>query len=124
MMHNVSWLIPDRVLSVVLPENCTSSAMTTLDSEVIALLDRAPHAIHVVVDLRPMKEYPTFDTSRKMKYFKHARMGELIVIGMTLNPALRFLGRLFGKSVGIDVRDFPTPEEAHAYVNAMRQPQR
>jgi hypothetical protein len=124
MTYKISWLIPDRVLAVTLPETCDSKTMFALDSEVISLLSSASHTIHVVVDLRPMRNYPAFDTSRKMKYFKHARMGELIVIGMTLNPGLRFLGRLFGKTVGIDFRDFPTPEEAHEYVYAMREPQR
>jgi hypothetical protein len=124
MNYEVSWLIPDHVLSVILPETCTSTNMQALDADVISVLDAASHTIHVLVDLRPMKNYPSFDTSRKMKYFKHARMGELIVIGMTLSPALSFLGRLFGKSVGINFKDFPTPEDAQAYVYAMSQPQR
>ena len=121
MKHKIAWLIPDRVIEVVLPETCDHPAMMALDSEVISMLSTASHSIHVVVDLRPMRYYPTFDTSRKMRYFKHARMGQLIVIGMTSNPALRFMGRMFGKTVGIDVHDFPSAEEAHAYVHAMEK---
>lgn len=122
MSYILSWLVPNRVIEMVLPSNANDDAvLAALDAEINVMLDTASQPVHVMLDVRTMKEYPSASTAMKMKYYKHPKLAQLIIIGLTANPVLRFLGGLVGKGVGIQMRDFGSREEALAYLASLER---
>jgi hypothetical protein len=122
MSYKLSWFIPGRVIDMVLPVHSNDEAlMQALDAEMIGMLDIASQPVNILIDLRTMKEFPSASVAMKMRYYKHQNTGRLIVIGMTANPMLRFLGGLVGRGVGIQIKDFGTREEALAYLETVER---
>jgi len=122
MSYKLSWYIPDRVIDMALPALSNDEAMMqALDAEMIVMLDTASQPVNILIDLRTMQEYPSASVAMKLKYYKHQNTGRLIVIGMTANPMLRFLGGLVGRGVGIQIKDFGSREEAIAYLGTVER---
>jgi hypothetical protein len=120
MPYKLSWFIPGRVIDMTLPEIATDgSVFEALDTEINAMLDSGTAPVHVMIDLRLMKEYPSASIAMKMKYYKHPKIGRLVIIGLSANPMLRFLGGLVGRGVGIQLKDVGSREEAEAYIASL-----
>jgi hypothetical protein len=49
------WLVEDMVCKVVLPEDFNDAALKEYDDMLVEVLDRMPHKIHLVADLRGVK---------------------------------------------------------------------
>jgi hypothetical protein len=121
MTYKIAWLVPDRVIDVMLPEECTDSAIAQFDADLMIMLDAASQPVHVLVDVRSMKVYPSAQASMKMSYYKHPKLKRIFVIGLTSNPIIRFLGSLVARGAGIQLRDFVSREEALAYLAAVEK---
>ena len=121
MTDKTSWLAPERVVEIMLPEVIDNAFIDAVDPEVNAMLEMASQPVHILVDTRHIKKYPSAQTSMKLSYYKHPRMGVLVMIGLTANPVLRFLGSLVARGAGIKIKDFSTRDEALAYLKAMEQ---
>jgi hypothetical protein len=117
MPYKLSWFIPGRVIDMTLPEIATDgSVFEALDTEINAMLDSGTAPVHVMIDVRTMKEFPSATIAMKMKYYKHPKVGRLVIIGLSTNPMLRFLAGLVGRGVGVQIKDMSTREEAEAYI--------
>lgn len=122
MTYKLSWLVPGRVIEMLLSELPNNEALLkAMDTEVKAMLDTASQPVNILIDLRSMKEYPSPSIAMKMTYYQHQNTNRLIVIGMTANPILRFLGGLVAHGVGIQIKDFATREQALAYLGTLEQ---
>jgi hypothetical protein len=115
-MSNISWLVPGRAISIVLPIVCDDNFVNDFDTRVLAILDAAAEPIHLFVDVREVRTYPSTQSMFHLTYLKHPKMGRLITIGATNNPIARFLARLFSGAMKVQLRDFSTMEEARAYL--------
>jgi hypothetical protein len=122
MTYSIGWLTPGRVIDVVLPDVCDDAALAKFDLDVNEMLNTVSEPVHVLVDVRSIKTYPSAQTSIKMTYYKNPQLGRLLVIGLTSNPILRFLAGLITRGVGIQLRDFSTREEALSYLATIETP--
>lgn len=122
MSYKLSWYIPGRVIDMALPALSNDEAlMLALDDEMNAMLDTASQPVSIIIDVRTMQEFPLASVAMKLKYYKHQNTSRLIVIGLSTNPILRFLGSLVGRGVGIQIKDFGSREEAIAYLGTLEQ---
>ena len=116
MTYKIDWFTPNHVIEAVLPENADDAFILKLDNDLNTMLDTASQPVHIIMDTRGVKSYPSAPMAMKVKYYKHARLGRLVLLGLPSNPVVRFLSTLVGKTVGIQIKGFATREEAHAYL--------
>ena len=121
MTHNVEWLVPGRVIEARIFEEASDEVLLALDPELNAMLDTASQPVHILMDVRNMKVYPSAQTTIKLKYYKHPQLGRLLMIGLAANPILRFLSALVGRGMGIQIKDFPSREAAQAYLTMVER---
>jgi hypothetical protein len=121
MTYKLSWLVPGRLIELTPPDIYSDETIQNLDIDMKALFDTASQPVHILIDAGAMKTYPSALESMKLTYYRHPRMGRLLVVGLTKNPLLRFLGSVVGRGVGIQIKDFATREEALAYFESVEQ---
>jgi hypothetical protein len=113
------WLVEDMVCKVVLPEDFNDAALKEYDDMLVEVLDRMPHKIHLVADLRGVKNTASLNQARKLKHPRHPNMGRVLMIGLQANPIARFLASLVAQAAGVLYKSFTTYEEVVEYLEKM-----
>jgi hypothetical protein len=121
MAYTIGWLIPERVIEVVLPAICDNVALKALDADLNAMLPTASQPVVVLYDLRGVQQSPSVQAAFNLTYYKQPTLARILTIGMTKNPILRFIGSVIGRGINVQIKDFATLEEAHAYLASIEK---
>ncbi|GEM_PF-2234175 len=113
------WIVEDLVCKVALPQNITDSILDEYDQVLLDVLEHMTHKIHLIVDLRLIKNMPNLNLARKMKHPYHPNIGRVLMVGLNINPIARFMASLLAQMAGISYKSFATYEETFAYLNQM-----
>src|SRR5262245_32944745 len=116
MAYTIGWLIPERVIEVVLPPVCDEAFMKAVDVDLNTMLQSTSQSVSVLYDTRGVEKNPSAQSAFNMSYYKQPNLVRILTIGMTSNPILRFLGSLVGRGMGLQVKDFSTMEEARLWL--------
>ena len=116
MTYQISWLVPERVIELVVPEVFSGGVERAVDADMNALLATTTNTVHILCDLRGIKQFPSATESMNTTYYRRANMGTFLTIGMTSNPVMRFLSSLVARGFGVRFKDFNSREEALAYL--------
>lgn len=116
MSYAVSWIVPERVLQVLPPTVATDDLVKDFDHDMVKHLDASSASIDVVVDVRHVQVHPSAQAFINLRYFKHPRLGRLIMLGITDQLVLRFIMNLSTQALHLQVVGFATPGEVEAYL--------
>ena len=119
MPISLGWLEQDAMLLMECTGRLESQELEAITDPVIAYLDDASRAVHIISDWRTAENYPIRysaleDTARM---FRHKNMGWWAVIG--LNPTLAFWAEVLSRITGMRYRAFSTPEEAAQFLGEL-----
>jgi hypothetical protein len=120
MAYKIDWLIAERVIEILLPPVCDNAFLKTFDADLNAMLSTSSQPVVILYDLREVRQSPSVQTAFNLTYYKQPNLARILTVGMARNPILRFLCDRVKRS-GIEVKDFSTMEEAHAYLAALEK---
>jgi hypothetical protein len=121
MPFTVKWLIEGRVCLITAPAIIDAAALRIYDVEMLGMLDSAPSAVCLIVDLRGMEKVASLTQIATLKHARHPRFKHAVTIGLTLNALARFFVPIVAQLFGIHYKDFNTMDEALAYSGEMEQ---
>jgi hypothetical protein len=121
MEYKIGWLVPERVIEVLLPRVCDDAFMKAIDVDLNAMLRTTSQSVSVLYDVREVQKSPSAQSAFNMTYYKQRNLARILTIGLTSNPILRFLGSLIGRGIGIQVKDFTTMEEVRVYLASIEK---
>jgi hypothetical protein len=117
--YTFDWIVPDRILKVVLPFTFDDSAAERLDKDMTVCLDGAMQPIYIIIDWRQAKIHPSIKTFFAWEHVKHAQRGYTITIGMSASPITRYMFGILMRVMESRIKDVSSLEEALAYIQAM-----
>ena len=122
MATQTSWYIKDRVVLCRVDGNFTLDEIKQASDEIKSLLEQGRRPVHVISDVRELKEYPIRlgDIKNSTEYLRHPAMGWQIVVSHQ-NQLIRFLATVLGQAVHVNIRVVSTMEEATAVLERIDQ---
>lgn len=115
-----SWIVQDHLMLITMPEILTATELQDNDSEIWNVLDESPSSfIHLVVDMRPLRVYPSLADYMGQKSLKHPHLGWTMTIGVADQPLLRFFQTTILTSARVRYRDFESMSDALGFARTI-----
>lgn len=123
---SVDWLIDGKALLVdvkIPPDDMDEMPFTMQelldyqDRLIIEKLDTATQSVHVVIKMPQTDKHPSAKETTSFKFQSHPRLGNIILVGLALNPVARFIMTVVSTVRRLHVKNFDTIDEAVAYIN-------
>jgi hypothetical protein len=121
----VDWLIEGKALLLDLKGPPVDMDVPLVDMQelldyqdrlIIEKLDTAANPVHLVIKMPQTDKHPPAKDVTSFKFQSHPRLGDIILVGLALNPVARFLMMIVGKVRNLQVKNFNTLDEATAYI--------
>jgi len=115
------WIVDGQILFVDVKVEATDR-MTTYDQMMVDYLDAATETVDLIIRLpRPKNTPPSLKRLTSYKYQQHPRLGYVVMIGLNINPVIRFFIASASKIARMKMRTFETLDEAIAFSRAVRE---
>jgi hypothetical protein len=121
MAYDISWLIENRIIHIIINGDVNSDALNAMTDDVMRLLDEnhTPQ-VHLLINDKQIKVVPKqilkmLNSSRSLR---HPRLGWLIIYG-TDNKLFRFLTQMLSRMINLKQRRFLTQEEAITFLQTV-----
>lgn len=112
------WLVAERVLLVDMSQGAPEDVGVRYDDVIVAHLDSTPHIVDVVLHMPPRdpRKPPSLRTLTSYKYQQHPRLGYVLLVGMAVNPLIRFLISASSSLIGMKSRSYETMADAEVFL--------
>jgi hypothetical protein len=74
--------------------------------------------VHLIDDLRGVRNIPPVSTIFNMQFLRHPRLGSYVTLGVLYHPVLRFIARRVSGLVGVRYADTRVLEDAYGFILA------
>ncbi|MBI1258327.1 MAG: hypothetical protein GC204_12715 [Chloroflexi bacterium] len=118
MEHQISWIIPQRVILIQLSGVVEEAGFREHDLKVLQMLEAGdPNAalIHEILLLDKLENSASIRMMMSLSYPKHPRTGWMIAVGVK-NPITKMVGNIATQILKVRTREMPTVEEALAFL--------
>jgi hypothetical protein len=118
----IQWIDDKRILFVDVNVSATDQ-MPAYDQMLVDHLDLATDTVDLIIRLpRPKQAPPSLKRLTSYKYQQHPRLGYVVMIGLELNPIIRFLITSASKVRRLKMHTCSTLDEAVYFLRAIRHP--
>lgn len=116
------WIVDERILFMDVNVEATHK-MPVYDQLIVDYLNASSaEAVDLIIRLpKPKQAPPSLKRLTTYKYQKHPRLGYVVMIGLELNPMIRFLITSAAKVSGMKMRTFATLDEGIDFLRTVRQ---
>ena len=121
MSHEISWLVPNKVVNMYVNGEMTLESLAAFSQDVIRYIEASDAPlVHLLIDERDMGGFPgqikrVLDTA---EFLRHPRLGWFVIYG-TDNKILKFISYMVAQVVQIRHRRFVTQAEAIAFLQGI-----
>ena len=122
MTYTFEWMVPNRVLKAVIPSLFDDARAKEYDKDVLSYLNKAEKPLYVIVDLRQVRVHPAITTILGWQHLRHPMMKEVILVGLSTSPLVRFIANTVTKVIGLRLRGALDIEEALALATKVQDP--
>ena len=115
MSYTFDWQVPDRVVLFTLGETYTLEDAGLLNKQMLELLNKSEHPLHMMVDLNGMRHYPkrvTEEVWSITQCLRHPKLGWMLVVNTGTNPMAHLIASVVGKTTGVKMRFVKSQSEA------------
>jgi hypothetical protein len=116
-----TWIVEGQILFMDVHVTATNQ-MPLYDQIIVDHLDMATaETVDLIIRLpKPKQAPPSLKRLTSYKYQQHPRLGYVVMIGLDLNPIIRFLITSASKIRRMKMQTFSTLEEAVYFLRALR----
>jgi len=121
MAHEISWLVPNKVINMYVNGDMTLESLVAFSDDVIQHIEASDAPlVHLLIDERDMGGFPSqikrvLDSAQ---FLRHPRLGWFVIYG-TDNKVLKFISYMVAQVAHIRHRRFVTQEEALAFLQTI-----
>lgn len=100
MTYTLEWITPDRILKATLPFKFDDVIAKHYDKTLVTYLDAAQSPIQLIVDVQQTRVHPAINTLLDWRHIRHPKLEQVIVVGLSRSPIVRFITNIMTKVVG------------------------
>ncbi|MCA9894433.1 MAG: hypothetical protein KC615_15695 [Anaerolineae bacterium] len=118
MPHEITWLLPERVLQMRVWGKVTRDELVQIGQTMTAHLEGVNGKIDWVVDDSNQEELPIqlSDLRRDLSFFRHDSMRWIVAVGKT-SPVVNLAIPIVASLMRVQLKRFPTMEGALDFLN-------
>jgi hypothetical protein len=117
---SMQWIVDGQILFLDVRVSITDK-MADWDQMIVDYLDAAPGVVDLIIRLpRPKRAPPSLKRLTSYKYQQHPHLGYLVMIGLDINPMIRFLISSAAKIRRLKMQTFLTLDEAIFFLRGVR----
>jgi hypothetical protein len=115
------WIVEGQILFIDVRVTMTDK-MPAYDQMIVDYLDTSmSDAVDIIIRLpKPKQAPPSLKRLTSYKYQQHPRLGYVVMIGLDVNPIIRFLISSAAQIRRMKMKTFPTLEEAEFFLRGVR----
>ena len=115
------WIVDDKILFVDIRVTATNQ-MPVYDQMIVDYLDMSTsESVDLIIRLPKTNQTPpSLKRLTSYKYQQHPRLGYIVMVGLDINPIIRFLISSAAQIRRMKMRTFATLDEAVFFLRAMR----
>lgn len=114
MAVQLVWQVEKRVVSIVVSGVLDLDAIHAQAEAVVRVMNDVPDALHVILDLKDLEQFPPLIECIRFPYFSHPRRGTIMIIGLTQKPQFRILVNSLITGLRLSAQAVETVDEAMA----------
>ncbi len=118
-MIEIEWKMHNRIAYIMVSGTSDSVSIQNVDTELERVMNLATQAVHLIVDIHLMDQFPSLNNIIRSPYLRHMRRGWIVVIGLSEKPLFRILVNSFVNGLRSSARYADSLAEALALLQTL-----